>query len=79
MVFFGVPHLGLKAGRLKELTQGQANNQFIHDLEVDDEQEPTPYLRNLNDRFIRAFNRHKPQMSVVSFFELVKTHTVDVC
>jgi hypothetical protein len=78
LVFFGVPNLGLRQGKLKEITAGQLNGQLIHDLELDTESEPTPYLRELKDKFNRCCRKQTPPFRIVSYYEQKKTPTADV-
>ncbi|VUC34820.1 unnamed protein product [Clonostachys rosea] len=76
LVFFGVPNLGIRLGKLKEITSGQINAQLIHDLELDSESEPTPYLRSLQDKFISCHRKLDPPMRIISYYEERKTITV---
>ncbi|KAJ9130493.1 Tetratricopeptide-like helical domain protein [Pleurostoma richardsiae] len=78
LVFFGVPNLGLRQGKLKEITAGQLNGQLIHDLELDTESEPTPYLRELKDKFNRCCRKQTPPFRIVSYYEQKKTPTADM-
>lgn len=79
LVFFGVPNLGLRQGKLKEITAEQLNAQLIHDLELDTESEPTPYLRALKDKFIRCCKGQEPPFRIVSYYERKETPIVVVC
>lgn len=72
-MFFGVPNLGLRQGKLKEITAGQLNAQLIHDLEQDNESEPTPYLRELTKKFIGCSKIQKPKFKIISYYEQRKT------
>ncbi len=77
-MFFGVPNLGLRLGKLKEIVAGQPNQQLLHDLEKDTESEPTPYLKGLKDRFIRSSKAQMPPFRIISYYEEKKTPTVKV-
>ncbi|CVK92445.1 uncharacterized protein FMAN_07341 [Fusarium mangiferae] len=66
LLFFGVPNLGLRNNQLETLVHGQPNQALIHDLLVDDDSEPSNYLKRLADEFSE---RCKDQYRVVSFFE----------
>lgn len=78
LVFFGVPNLGLRLGKLREITAGQPNAQLIHDLELDAESEPTPYLRALGNKFIACCRDQQPPFKIVSYYEQTKTPTLKV-
>jgi hypothetical protein len=78
LVFFGVPNLGLKLGKLKEITAGQLNSQLIHDLELDNESEPTPFLKDLAQKFIECCKNQVPAFRIISYYEQKKTITAEV-
>ncbi|PHH92317.1 hypothetical protein CDD83_7906 [Cordyceps sp. RAO-2017] len=59
MLFFGVPHLGLR------IIQGQPNQALIHDLVIDNHEEPSTFLKRLSDQFSQSC---KGQYPVVNFF-----------
>lgn len=73
LVFFGVPNLGLRNEPLREVVAGQLNWQLIHDLQVDDEAEPTPYLRELAKKFIDCSEAQKPSFKITAYYEQRKT------
>jgi len=76
LVFFGVPNLGLKLGKLEEITAGQLNNYLIRDLEMDNESEPTPYLEELKEKFIDCCKIQEPEFRIVSYYEQKRTRTL---
>ncbi|CAH0048258.1 unnamed protein product [Clonostachys solani] len=78
LVFFGVPNLGLKHENLKKITGERPAEQLIHDLSIDKETEPTPYLESLKSRFISCHKKQDPPMKIISFYEEKKTPTVTV-
>ena len=73
-----MPNLGLNLGQLDIITKGQPNKQLIRDLKQDNESEPTPYLNDLKDKFIRCCNQQQPPFQIVSYYEQVKTPTLKV-
>ncbi|KAI9859674.1 MAG: hypothetical protein M1813_006605 [Trichoglossum hirsutum] len=77
LVFFGVPNLGLKVGKLKDITSGQLNSNLIYDLSVDDESEPSAFLRNLTQEFIHSCQKQDPPFEIVSYYEQKKSHTAE--
>jgi len=74
-IFFGVPNLGLRNEQLRSIVQGRPNKRLIEDLVIDNEGEPSNYLKSLSDRFAHAC---KNQYKVVSFFERKESATVEV-
>jgi hypothetical protein len=77
-MFFGVPNLGLRQGKLKEITAGQMNQQLIADLELDRESEPTPYLVMLKKKFDVCCKKQEPPFKMVAYYEGMKTPTLKV-
>ena len=77
-MFFGVPNLGVKLGKLNEITDGQMNNQMIRDLELDRESEPTPYLRMLKKKFDNCCEKQKPPFKMLAYYEGRMTPTWQV-
>ncbi|SPO04568.1 related to ankyrin [Cephalotrichum gorgonifer] len=76
LVFFGVPNLGLRMGKLSQIIAGQPNARLVKDLELDAESEPTPYLTALKDEFIHCCRNQKPPFRVVSYYEQKRTPTL---
>lgn len=78
LVFFGVPNLGLKQGRLRDITSArrQLNAQLIADLEVDSHSEPGSYLRTLQNNFIRCCKKQSPPFEIVAYYEKKTTPTL---
>ena len=78
LVFFGVPNLGLRHGKLREITAGQLNEHLISDLEVDTETEPKAYLEALRNKFVACCRTQKPPFEIVSYYEEKMTPTLKV-
>lgn len=57
------------------VVQGQPNENFIRDLLVDKDSEPTSFLKRLSDQFARAC---KGRYKVVGFYERMESPTVKV-
>ncbi|PQE34078.1 Tetratricopeptide-like helical domain protein [Rutstroemia sp. NJR-2017a WRK4] len=76
LIFFGVPNLGLKNESLREIVNGQLNQQLIHDLHLDNESEPTPFLRELGQKFMQCCQEQAFQ--IISFYEQRMTKMVRV-
>ncbi|ORY62117.1 uncharacterized protein BCR38DRAFT_347066 [Pseudomassariella vexata] len=74
MLFFGVPNHGLRDNQLQSLVQGQPNEAFIHSLRLDDDTEPSPFLKRLSSDFAECC---KGQYPVISYYELIKSPTVE--
>ncbi|KLU88157.1 hypothetical protein MAPG_07144 [Magnaporthiopsis poae ATCC 64411] len=66
MLLFGVPNLGLRNDQLMTLVRGQPNEALIHDLLVDNNSEPSTFLKRLADQFSICCKGH---YRVVTFFE----------
>jgi hypothetical protein len=75
MLLFGVPNLGLRNEQLISIVKGQPNEVLIRDLVVDNDSEPSPFLKRISDQFSECC---KGQYQVVSFFELKRSPTVQV-
>ncbi|VUC20684.1 unnamed protein product [Clonostachys rosea] len=75
-VFFGVPNYGIRRGSLKDIVVGQPNEQLIHDLEVDSEGEPTPYLRELKKKFLSSCKSQAYPSRIILYYELKKTRSI---
>ncbi|GAW12879.1 hypothetical protein ANO14919_022500 [Xylariales sp. No.14919] len=73
MVFFGVPNFGLRNIQLQSIVDGLPNQNLINTLVVDNDSEPSPYLRRLTKDFA---GRCKEKYQVVSFFETKHSPTV---
>ncbi|CAG9939384.1 unnamed protein product [Clonostachys rosea f. rosea IK726] len=75
ILFFGVPNLGLRNGQLRTLVRGQPNEALIHDLLVDNDSEPSTFMKRLADHFSETC---KGQYRVVTFFERILSPTLEV-
>ncbi|SPO05328.1 uncharacterized protein DNG_08015 [Cephalotrichum gorgonifer] len=53
LVFFGVPHLGLRNDQLRTLVEGQPSKTLIEDLLADKDAEPSSFLKRLADQFAK--------------------------
>ena len=78
ILFFGVPNLGLNNERLRTMVAGQSNAQFIHDLVVDKDFEPSPYLKELNRKFIECCKSQQPKYEIISYYERRESPTIEV-
>lgn len=75
MLFFGVPNLGLRNEQLMNIVQGQPNEALIRDLVVDNDSEPSSFLRRISNHFSECCrNRYR----VVSLYERRQSPTVEV-
>ena len=74
-----MPNLGLRHEQLREMVNGQPNEQLVHDLQVTKNSEPTPFLRELGQKFIGACKEQKPGFEIISYYEQRKSSTVQVC
>jgi hypothetical protein len=54
LVFFAVPHHGMRFDRLREITAGKGSAVLVSDLLLDPDGEESPYLAHLNDAFVHA-------------------------
>lgn len=75
LLLFGVPNLGLRNDQLESIVQGRPNQVLIRDLVVDDDSEPSPFLRRISDQFSECC---KGQYQVISFYERQRSSTVQV-
>lgn len=75
LLFFGVPNLGLRNEQLESIVRGQPNQVLVRDLVVDNDSEPSPFLKRISDQFSECC---KGQYKVVSFFERRLSPTVQV-
>ena len=78
LLFFGVPNLGLRNEQLREMVNGQPNEQLVHDLQVMENSEPTPFLRELGQKFIGACREQKPGFEIISYYEQRYSFTLQV-
>jgi len=78
LLFFGVPNLGLRHEQLREMVEGQPNEQLVHDLVVMKNSEPSPFLRELGQKFISACKEQKPDFKIISYYELRERSTLEV-
>ncbi|KAM5342908.1 hypothetical protein ACJ41O_013874 [Fusarium nematophilum] len=75
LLFFGVPNLGLRNDQLRTLVRGQPNEALIHDLLVDNDSEPSAFLKRLADQFSESCRGH---YRVVTFFERMLSPTLEL-
>ncbi|KAF2176608.1 hypothetical protein K469DRAFT_812982 [Zopfia rhizophila CBS 207.26] len=75
LLLFGVPNLGLRNEQLNSIVQGRPNQVLIRDLVVDDDSEPSPFLKRISDQFSECC---KGQYRVISFFERKRSSTVQI-
>ena len=75
LLFFGVPNHGLRSEQLKSIVQGQPNEALIRDLTVDDDSEPSTFLKRISDQFAECC---RGRYQVISFFERQPSPTVQV-
>lgn len=73
LMFFGVPNLGIKLNFLEEIVAGQLNSELIHALCLDNESEPTAFLRRLGESFFECCKQQ--QFKVICYYEKKKTIT----
>lgn len=76
MLFFGVPNLGLRYDQLRTIVQDNPNKALVLSLVVDNDAEPSEYLRRISKDFSYACGGYKYE--VVNFFERNPTPTVQV-
>jgi hypothetical protein len=76
LVLLGVPNLGLRHQQLMTMVYGQPNEKFIHDLIVDGDEEPSPYLEKLTGDFSDLCSKISPPFNIWSYFEDTKSPTV---
>ncbi|KAL8766256.1 MAG: hypothetical protein Q9194_006318 [Teloschistes cf. exilis] len=74
-LFFGVPNYGLRNEQLKSIVQGQPNEALIRDITVDDDSEPSSFLRRISSQFSECC---KGQYPVVAFYERKHSPTVQL-
>ncbi|KAJ5900022.1 hypothetical protein N7495_004766 [Penicillium taxi] len=74
LLFFGVPNLGLRNEQLRTIVQGQPNKALIDDLLVDNDSEPSTFLKRLSDQFSESCKGH---YRVVTFFERILSPTLE--
>lgn len=77
LILFGVPNLGLRHEQLTSLVHGKPNQQLIHDLEVDRDTEPSPYLQDLAQAFT-TLHRRAPKLNIITYYERRLSPTVQV-
>ena len=78
IMLFGVPNLGLRQDQLRGSVSGQPNERLINDLVVDTEGEPSPYLKELTQKFVRCSRIQSPTFATVSYFERKTSPTLKV-
>ena len=60
---------------MRNIVEGQPNEALIRDFTVDDDSEPSTFLRRISDQFAECC---KGQYQVISFFERKSSPTVQV-
>ncbi|KAH8894167.1 hypothetical protein GQ53DRAFT_858785, partial [Thozetella sp. PMI_491] len=77
LLFFGVPNFGLRNPQLVSIVQNKPNRVLVQDLVVDDDSEPSTFLKRLSDQFAGCCgNRFK--YKIVSFYETKLSPTVEI-
>jgi hypothetical protein len=76
LVLLGVPNLGLRHPQLMTMVHGQPNEQLIHDLVVNEDEEPKPYLERLTRDFSDLCSKISPPFHIWSYFEDTKSPTI---
>ncbi|RDW65098.1 hypothetical protein BP6252_10749 [Coleophoma cylindrospora] len=76
LIFFGVPNLGIRQEQLVTLLKGQPNYALIMSLVMDNDTEPSDYLKSLNRSFLESFLFD--DSPVISYYERLSTRTVKV-
>ncbi|TGJ85219.1 hypothetical protein E0Z10_g3540 [Xylaria hypoxylon] len=66
LVFFGVPHHGLRNEQLVSIVKGQPNESLVSDLVVNADAEPSTLLRRITSHFAESF---KDRLRIISIFE----------
>ncbi|KAH7130945.1 hypothetical protein EDB81DRAFT_129655 [Dactylonectria macrodidyma] len=74
LLLFGVPNLGLRQEQLRSIVKGRPNESLISDLVVDNDSEPSPFLRRISANFSECC---KGKYKVLSFYEREKSPTVE--
>lgn len=77
LLFFGVPNYGLRNEQLETIVEGQPNQALIRALVVDNDSEPSAFLKRIADQFSECFKR-QCSLRVVSLYERRKSSTVQV-
>ncbi|WYZ39718.1 hypothetical protein EsH8_IV_000059 [Colletotrichum jinshuiense] len=75
LLFFGVPNLGLRNDHLMTLVRGQPNESLVRDLLVDNDSEPSDFLKRLADDFSEICRGH---CRVVTFSERMLSPTIEL-
>ena len=78
MMLLGVPNLGLRQEQLRKLVSGRPNELLINDLVVDIEGEPSPYLKELTQKFVRCSRMQCPTFEIISYYERKTSSTLKV-
>ena len=78
LVFFGVPNLGLRQRQLQAMIVDQPNTHLVRDLVVDDDSEPSSYLKELSRKFIDCCKAQSPMYEILSYYERRASATVEV-
>ena len=78
LMFFGVPNLGLRNDQLATIVAGQANAQFVRNLLVDKDAEPSHYLEELSRKFMHCCKAQAPRFEIISYYERKESATIEV-
>ena len=76
LIFFGVPNLGIRKEQLMTLLKGKPNDALITSLVMDNDTEPSAYLKSLNRSFQESFLFE--DSPVISYYERLSSKTVKV-
>jgi hypothetical protein len=72
LVFFAVPHHGMRFDRLRDIATGTGSEPLISDLLLDRDGEPSPYLSHLNDSFVHALGSRS--VDILHYYETMTTN-----
>ena len=78
LLFFGVPNLGLRNSQLETIVEGQPNAQLVRNLVVDNDSEPSQYLKELSRKFIRCCKNEAQRYEIISYYERKLSKTLEV-
>ncbi|MCJ1310783.1 hypothetical protein MMC25_004450 [Agyrium rufum] len=69
--------MGLHNESLLHLVAGQPNEDTIRDLRVTKESEPSAFLRELTEKFVRMCGRQRPGFEIVAYYEQRESATLE--
>ena len=78
LMFFGVPNLGLQNSQLETIVDRQLNAQPVRNLVVDGDSEPSQYLKELSQKFIRCCKAQEHRHEIISYYERKLSKTLEV-